>query len=94
MKKRKKYQYETASSSSTPSYSQPQHSLWLVLISWRLSDSELQNLSTQLADFSLVGQYHASPMLQIPHGLCAAHEANPHYAVDLSILNPDEPLRE
>jgi hypothetical protein len=27
------------------------------------SDSELQNLSTQLAKFPLVGRYHTSPML-------------------------------
>jgi hypothetical protein len=30
------------------------------------TDSELQNLSTQLGRFPLVGRYHVSPMLQIP----------------------------
>ena len=40
-----------------------------VLILWRLSDSELENLSTQLAKFLLVGHYHTSPTLQNSHGL-------------------------
>jgi hypothetical protein len=40
-----------------------QRSHWLVLTSWRLSDSELQNLSTQLAKFPLAGRHHTSPML-------------------------------
>jgi hypothetical protein len=44
------------------------------------TDSGLQNLSTQLARFPLVGHYHASPMLQISHGLCGAHEANSCFA--------------
>ena len=42
---------------------------WPDFILWRLSDSELQNLSTQLTKFPLVGRYHASPMLQNSHGL-------------------------
>ena len=33
------------------------------------SDSELQNLSTQLTRFPLVGHCHDNPMLQILHGL-------------------------
>lgn len=41
------------------------------------SDSELQNLSTQLARFPLAGRYHTSPMLQILHCLCCAHQTNP-----------------
>ena len=44
------------------------------------SDSELHNLSTQLAKFPLAGCYHANPMLQIPHGLCGAHQTNPRFA--------------
>ena len=36
-----------------------------------------KNLSTKLAKLPPVGHYHASPMLQIPHGLCGAHQANP-----------------
>jgi hypothetical protein len=27
-----------------------------------------------------VGLYHAKTMLQIPHGPCGAHLANPHFA--------------
>jgi hypothetical protein len=38
------------------------------------SDSELQNLSTQLTRFPLVGRYHASPMLQIPHDFCGTSD--------------------
>ena len=44
------------------------------------SDSELHNLSTQLARFPLVGHYHTNPMLQNPHGLCGAHLAKPCFA--------------
>ena len=33
------------------------------------SDSELQNLSTQLTKFPLESHYQANPMLQITHGL-------------------------
>jgi hypothetical protein len=44
-----------------------------LLLSCGDSDSELQNLSTQLARFPLVGCYHASPMLQSPHSFCGAH---------------------
>jgi hypothetical protein len=47
------------------------------LLSHGDSDSELQHLSTQLAWFVLAGRYHASPMLQSPHGLCGALWANP-----------------
>ena len=65
------------SSGATPSYSLPWWAGQLctgsngqpVLISWRLSDSELQNLSTQLTKFPLVGRYHTIPMLQNSHGL-------------------------
>lgn len=32
------------------------------------SDSELQNFSTHLARFPLVGPFHTSPMLKNPHG--------------------------
>lgn len=39
--------------------------------------TELQNLSTQLARFPLAGRYHTSPMLQILHCLCCAHQTNP-----------------
>ena len=52
------------------------------------SDSELQNLSTQLTRFPLVGRYHASPMLQSPHGLCGAHQANPRFAAVPFSLEP------
>jgi hypothetical protein len=41
----------------------------LVLISWRFSDQELLNLSTQLTNFPLAGQYHSSLVLQNSHGL-------------------------
>ena len=44
-------------------YTQPQWSHQLIIISWRLSDLELQNLSTQLIKFPLVGHYHSSLML-------------------------------
>ena len=40
---------------------------WPVLISWSFSDSELQNLSTQLDRFPMAGRYYASPMLQNSH---------------------------
>ena len=55
---------------------------WLAMLWWAMflshgdSDSELQNLSTQLAKFPLVSRYHASLMLQNPHGLCGAHRVN------------------
>jgi hypothetical protein len=35
--------------------------------------SELLNLYTQLARFSLTSHYHANPMLQVPHDLCGTH---------------------
>jgi hypothetical protein len=38
-------------------------------------------LSTQLTRFPLVGRYHPSPMIQNPHGLCGAHQANPCFAI-------------
>jgi hypothetical protein len=45
------------------------------------SDSELHNLSTQLAMFPLEpGRYLANTMLQYSHGLCGAHLANPCFA--------------
>ena len=44
------------------------------------SDSELLSLSAQFARFSLVGWYHVNRVLQIPHGLCGAHLANPRFA--------------
>ena len=44
------------------------------------SDSELQNLSTQLARFPLAVCYHANLVLQTPHGLCGVPPANPHFA--------------
>ena len=34
-------------------------------------------VSTQLARFPLTGHYQANPVLQIPHSLCGAHQANP-----------------
>jgi hypothetical protein len=43
--------------------------VWHDPILFRFSDSELQNLSTQLAKFPLVGRYHTSPMLQNSHSL-------------------------
>jgi hypothetical protein len=57
-------------------------------ILWRLSDSELQNLSTQLTRFPLAGRYHASSMLQSPHGLCGAHQANQCFAAVPLSLEP------
>ena len=58
------------------------------------SDSELHNLSTQLTSLPLVGHYHANPVLQIPHGLCGAHQANPRFAAYLFLLNSDKLPRE
>jgi hypothetical protein len=55
-------------------------------------DSELHNLYTQLARFPLVGHNYAKPMLQIPHGLFGATQANPRSAAAPSLLNLDEPL--
>jgi hypothetical protein len=63
----------TATSCTIPNYPLPWWDDWSVVISWRLSDSEIQNLSTQFTNFPLVGCYQASPMFQNPQGLCAAH---------------------
>ena len=52
------------------------------------SDSELHNLSTQLARFPLVGCYHTNPVIQIPHGLCGAYLANSHLAAITFSLEP------
>ena len=59
----------------------------------RLSDSELQNLSTELSKFLLAGHYHASPMLQNTYfvvNIRQTHILLPY----LSLLNPEEPLSE
>jgi hypothetical protein len=61
-----------------------------VIILWRLSDSELQNLSSQLTKFPLVGCYHVSPILQITHSLCDAPHANQHYAIVPFSLEPGQ----
>ena len=44
------------------------------------SDSELHNLSTQLARFPLADLYHTKPVLQIPSALCGTPQADPHFA--------------
>ena len=82
----------TASSSSSPSYSQPRPSCQPVLILWRISDSELQNLSTQLAKFPLMGCYYACPMLPTAFAvyIWQTHALSPY----LSLLNPVDPLHE
>jgi hypothetical protein len=54
------------------------------------TDSELQNLSTQLAGFPLEGHYYASPVLQSSHSLCGAHQANPHFATIPFSLEPSQ----
>ena len=77
----------SANSRTTPSYSQPRRSRQPI-ISQRLSDSELQNLLSQLTKFPLVGRYHASLMLQNPHGLCVAHLVNPRFATTPFFLEP------
>ena len=70
---------------------------WLAMHWWAManlflshgdSDSELHNLSTQLTRFPLLGRYHASPMLQSPHGLCGEHQANPRFAAVPFSLEP------
>ena len=61
-----------------------------VLILWRLSNSYLQNLSTQLAKFPLVGHYHASPMLPNPHSFCGTCLANPRFATVPFSLEPSQ----
>ena len=44
-----------------------------------LAQSSL-NVSTQLTKLTLACRYHANPMLQLPHGFCGTHLANPHFA--------------
>jgi hypothetical protein len=61
---------------------------WWAMVDLFLSDSELQNLSTQLAKFPLVSRYHPSPMLQNPHGLCGAYQANLCFATIPLSLEP------
>jgi hypothetical protein len=58
-----------------------------VLISQRLSDLELWNL-TQLAKFSLVGHYDASPCFQIPMAFWGALLAKPRFAAAPFSLEP------
>jgi hypothetical protein len=57
-------------------------------LSRRDSDSELHSLATPLTKFPLAGRYHASPMLQSPHGLCGAPQANPRFATIPFSLEP------
>ena len=52
------------------------------------SDSVLQDLSTQLTQFLQAGCYDANPVLQISHGLCGAHQANPRFAAVPFSLEP------
>ena len=49
---------------------------WPVFISGD-SDSEIQNLSTQLTQFPLAGHYHVSPTLLNSHGLLWCTSGNP-----------------
>jgi hypothetical protein len=73
-------------SSTIHSYSQLQWSNRPFLSSWRLSDSELQNFSTQCTKFPLVGSHNASPTIQNSHGLCGTHQANPCFdAISFSV---------
>ena len=59
------------------------------------SDSELQNLSTQLARFPLSTHNQAILVRQVPHCLCGPHLANPYFtAVSFSLSNPVELPRE
>ena len=44
------------------------------------TDLELHSLSTHLTRFPLAGCYHDNNVLQIPHSLCGAPQANPHFA--------------
>ena len=48
-----------------------------LFLSYGDSDSELHNLSTQLARFPLSSHYHTNPMLQIPQSLCGVPQAKP-----------------
>jgi hypothetical protein len=36
---------------------------------------------TQLPKLPLEGLYHTSSILQVPHGLCGAHQVNPCFAI-------------
>ena len=51
-----------------------------LFLSYGDCNSEPQNVSTQITKFPLVDHYHASPMLQNPHDLCGASQANTHLA--------------
>jgi hypothetical protein len=57
-------------------------------------DSEFQNLSTLLAKFPLAGCYHAKRVLQKPHNLCGAPQANPRFATVLLSVEPRRCLKE
>ena len=59
-----------------------------MFLSWGDSDSERYNLSNKLSRFPLVGRYHENPVLQIPHSLCGAHLANPHFTTVPFSLEP------
>ena len=61
---------------------------WLTCFYLMETDSELHDLSTLLTRFPLVGCYHTNPVLQISHGLCGAHLANPHFAAVAFSLEP------
>ena len=58
------------------------------------SDSELQNLSTQLTKFPLASCYHASPVLQTSYSFVVHIRQTHPLWLYLSPLNPDEPLCE
>jgi hypothetical protein len=47
-----------------------------------------RNISTQLTKLPLAAPYHASPILQIPHGHCGAHVANPCFVSVPFFLEP------
>ena len=49
-----------------------------------------QTVSTQVSKFPLVGCYHTSTMLQIPHSVCGAHLANPCFAPIPISLEPSQ----
>lgn len=69
------------------SYTQSHWSCWPVLVSWRLSGSGTI-ISPPSLLVSLVGCYHACPVLQISHSLCGAHQANPLFATVPLSLEP------
>jgi hypothetical protein len=60
--------------------------VFFFFFSWRLIQNS--SLSIQLTRFLLASCYHANPVLQIPHGLCGAHLANPHFVDVPSSLEP------